>query len=501
MEAPVAIGPKEAVELGARSLTAYGKLFFPRTFRQDSPQFHEEIGAQLYSPARYNAFKIFRDGAKTTLLRVYKSQRIAYALSRTIMYVSVSQPHAKMSVRWLRRHMMYNKRWTQTFGLVPGKIFNDEHCEIEHKNMPVNEDGTPVIITLLAMGITGQIRGFNPDDYRPDLIILDDVLNEENSGTVEQRKKTEDLIGGALLNSLAPASEAPLAKAVFLQTPMHKEDSIELRMNDPEWNPVQYGILEYTPEAPKGRSRWENRYPTEVVYASKAAHIRRSQYRLWMREKEVTLVSGEEKAIDVSRFKYYDVLPEGYLDVIISIDPASSDSPKADHNAIAAVGFRGNDVYLLDYSLAKKVMPDKAANDFFNLTLLYRPRKLVVEANGYQRTLKWYIEQEMAARRIFIAAELVTTKVKKATRIMTAFPGLVNYGHFWIRPSMQEFITQADDYDPEVDDQPDDLLDAISMAIIDQNMALRANMVEDPVTGTLLDDESQYKPLLIGGAP
>src|SRR3990170_9010726 len=78
----VALSPQEAVELGASSLTKYGKLFFPRTFRQESPPFHADIGAALYSPARFNAFEIFRDGAKTSLLRVYASQRIAYAISR-----------------------------------------------------------------------------------------------------------------------------------------------------------------------------------------------------------------------------------------------------------------------------------------------------------------------------------------------------------------------------------------------------------------------------------
>ena len=180
----VAISPQEAVGLGARSLIKYGKLFFPRTFRQESPVFHEDLGAALYGSDRYNAFEVFRDGAKTTILRVYASQRIAYAISRTIMYVSVSQPHAMMSLRWLRRQVQYNTKWTNTFGLEKGEKWTDEWAEIRHH---LHEDqyssGMPVIITVLAMGITGQIRGFNPDDFRPDLIIIDDILNEENTNT------------------------------------------------------------------------------------------------------------------------------------------------------------------------------------------------------------------------------------------------------------------------------------------------------------------------------
>lgn len=128
----VEVSPREAVELGAESLTAYGHLFFPRTFRQDSPEFHEEMGQLLYSPTRYNAFKVFRGGAKTSLLRVYTSQRVAYAISRTIMYVSVSQPHAIMNLRWLKRQVKWNHSWRETFKLRPGDKWTDEWLEIYH---------------------------------------------------------------------------------------------------------------------------------------------------------------------------------------------------------------------------------------------------------------------------------------------------------------------------------------------------------------------------------
>src|SRR3989304_9081112 len=206
----IGMSPQEAAQIGATSLTKYGKLFFPRTFRQESPPFHEKIGAALYGPDRYNAFKVFRDGAKTTLLRTYASQRIAYGISRTIQYISVSQFHSMFSLRWLRRQVEYNKRWANTFGLRPGKKWTDEWLEIIHEN-ETNADGSPGTITVLAMGITGQIRGFNPDDFRPDLQILDDILNEENTATPEQRQKIDGLVFGAVLNSLAPASKVPLA--------------------------------------------------------------------------------------------------------------------------------------------------------------------------------------------------------------------------------------------------------------------------------------------------
>src|SRR3990170_4154689 len=343
----VAIGPQEAVSLGAQSLTKYGKLFFPRTFRQDSAIFHEDVGRALYSPARFNPFEVFRGGAKTTLLRVYTSQRAAYGISRVIMYVSISQAHSIFSVRWLRRQVMYNTKWANTFGLRRGSKWTDEWAEIE----------------------------------------------------------------------------------------CHL-------LEDPEWSPLCFGCFDE-----KGESRWPARYPTDVLMRSKEAHVRRSQYRLWMREWEGKIVSGEEKAIDITRFKMYDVLPET-LDTVISLDPASSENPDADEFAIAAVGMKGPDVYVLDYSTAKAVMPDKAANDTFSLGLLYSPRKIVVESNSYQRIMAWYLEQEMMKRRMFYAVERLEVKTKNSDRIMQTIPGLAAFGHFHIRPTHTKFLQQADEYDP-----------------------------------------------------
>jgi hypothetical protein len=480
------ISPSEAIQLGAESLTGYGKLFFPKTFRQDSPGFHEEVGRQLYGPARFNAFEIFRDGAKTSLLRVYTSQRIAYGISRTIMYVGASQPHAVFSLRWLKKQVEYNHRWAKTFGIQKGAKWSDEWIELYH-----GVEESP--ITVLAMGITGQIRGFNPDDFRPDLIVIDDILNEENTATPEQRSKIEQLVFGALLNSLAPASESPLAKAVFIQTPFNKNDLIEKCMGDPEWNPLRFGVFDSA-----GESRWPQRYPTDVLKKAKEAHIRRSQYRLWMREKECEIVSGEEQAIDVTKWKHYDVLPES-LDTIISIDPASSDSSDADSHAIVVLGFVGLDTYVLDYAVAKAMMPDAAAQHFFSFALLYSPRKAAVETISYQRVLKWYLEQEMQKNRIFVPIDAVQDRRAKATRIMQAIPTTAAYGHFYIRPSMTELIEQADDYDPQVKDQPDDILDAIATGIFAMNPALRAaNTIEGEYSAV---DDEDYKPLRLRHAP
>lgn len=482
----VNLSASEAVELGATSLDMYGKLFFPKTFRQESPDFHKIIGNDLYGNARYNAFEVFRDGAKTSLLRVFVSQRVAYAVSRTIMYVSASQQHAAMSVRWLRRQIMYNHKYAQTFRLRKGEKWTDEHCEIFH-----DIEDTP--ITMLAMGITGQIRGFNPDDYRPDLIIIDDVLTEENCATDQQRKKLEALIFGALLNSLAPATDCPKAKAVFLQTPLDREDAIESCMKDPQWNGRRFGILDQN-----NRSRWEARWPTETVLREKEAAINRGQYHIWMREKECKLVARIGKTFDINKLKYWELTPQVMLK-IIAIDPASSDSPTADDNVVMLIGINGLDVFVMAYEADTGVMPDVTAMHFFNYILNFSPLKAAVETVSYQRVLAWYLEEEMKKRRIFLPVDKIQDRRRKSDRIIQTLSGIVNYGHLYVHPNMTKFITQMDEYDPLDEHQHDDLLDALAIGVTALNPHLRAAVTVEGDYDVI--DESEYKMLEFGGCP
>lgn len=481
LNADTRVTPQEAIQLGAGSLIMYGKLFFPRTFRQESPAFHEEIGRQLYGSARYNAFEIFRDGAKTSLLRVFASQRIAYGISRTIMYVSSSQTHSSFSLRWIKRQIEYNKPWAQLFGLRKGSKWTDEIIEIFH-----GVEDTP--ITVLAVGITGQIRGFNLDDFRPDLIIADDVQTDENVATLEQRQKLKDTFFGALANSLAPASDAPDAKLVILNTPMRKDDLIETCMADESWNGVRFGIFDE-----QGQSRWEARWPTSVMKAEKEAATKAGRYSIWMREKECAIVKSESKQFDVRNLKYWDVLPDG-MQVILAIDPASSDSKTADDNVVGCVGFKGNDIYVLEYSAETGEMPDATSHHFFEQLLKWRPAKAAVETIAFQRVLSWYIKQEMTKRRLFLQIEEIQDRRAKSDRIIQAIAGNLAYGNLYIRPGMEKLVAQLDEFG---EGGHDDVIDMLAMAIVASNPALRddSNTIEGEFR-TLQEEEDLLYPQL-----
>lgn len=481
-----AITPREAVQLGATSLTLYGKLFFPKTFRQGSPKFHEDIGRALYNPEnRQVAIEVFRDGAKTTLLRTFTSQRIAYGISRTILYVSASQGHSILSLRWIKRQVEHNRLWASTFRLRKGAKWSDDVVEIWNDTLD-----SP--ITLMALGITGQLRGFNIDDYRPDLIICDDTSTDEMTATAEQRKKYDDLFFGALINSLAPRSECPEAKAVLLDTPKSKFDLIESCLADPAWTGLRFGIFDEN-----GESRWPERYPTEELRKAKEDYIRTGRTAVWMREKECKIVAEELASFRVDNLNFWDVLPDRAV-FVIAIDPASSDSKDADDNVVAVLGFHKDNVYVVEYVAAVGQTPEMVTKTVFEYVRRYRPLGIVVEAVGYQRVLAWFLERAMQEHRVFLPVYQVQDRRRKSDRIIQALGGLSGYGKLWCRPNHTKFVEQFTEYSPTFGGH-DDVLDAVAMGV---TWSERHN-VGDWIEGDAfeVEDEDEYPQLDFRIAP
>lgn len=451
------IGVKEEISLGelvklcAIDDELYARTFFEKTVRQTTPSIHREMDAVLNEGDRFVSFMVFRGGAKTTKLRLFVSKRIAYGVSHTILFVSNSQGHAVKSLEWLKRNVEFNTKWAQTFGLTKGVKWAGEDIEILH-----GVDKYP--IRILALGITGQVRGVNIDDFRPDLIVVDDPDDEETTATSDQREKTSDLFFGALAKSLAPASEASDAMMVLLQTPFNDHDLISLCTKDDQWRSVKFGCFDVG-----GHSVWPERWSTEELLADKEAHVKRGQLALWMREMECEIVPEGGASFNEENLKFWEVLPERLV-YLITIDPASSDAKGADDQVIMVLAFRGADVYVVEYSAEKGEMPEAAVNTLLEYCGRYNPLGIVVESVSYQRVLAWYVEQEMRARRRFVPVHRVQDRRRKADRILQALGGATGYGRLYVRSSHFKFLEQYGRYSPR-DKGHDDVLDAVAMGI------------------------------------
>lgn len=460
---------KELVQLCAVDGLLFARTFFPNTVRQESAPFHRDVWKLLDSTDRLVNMQVFRDGAKTSLLRMYTAKRIAYGLGRTILYIGKSEGHAARSVNWLRTQVEHNRQYNSVFQLRPGRKWQDTECQIYHA-----AEERP--IWILGVGITGSIRGINLEDFRPDLIVIDDVIDEENSATAEQRNKIEDLILGALKGSLAPVTESPDAKMVMLQTPLNKEDASCKALVDPEWVSRVFGC--WTPDTvdltlDQQESAWPARWPSSVLRKEKEAAVARNKLSLWLREKECKLISPETSTFREEWLKFYELSPEAHsMQVVMCIDPVPPPSEKQiakglrtkDFEAFAVVGKHNGDYHLLDYSLNRGHTPEWTVSEFFRLGLKWHPKRILVETVAYQKTLEWFLRKAMQHQRKYFVIQGIDDKRKKYDVITDGLSGVSSNGRLFVRADQHEFITQFRSY-PDVNN--DDLIETVARCVIE----------------------------------
>lgn len=483
----------EIVKLAGADTEFFGKHFFPRAFRHTSPPFARQLWEPLEDPSkRMVNIVVFRGGSKTTRLRVFMAKRVSYGLSRTILYIGVSETRAIESVVWLRNQMERNKMWTGAFGLEKGAKWDETHIEIRHPML--DKPNEPFTVNVIAAGITGSLRGINFDDFRPDLIIVDDPQTDETAATETQRKKTVDLILGAVKNSLASAVDEPNAKMVMMITPQHKEDVSQKALLDQQWTSVVFPC--WTKETmnlsvDQQVSSWPTLFPTKTLRNDKIANIKRNTLSVFTREMECRLTSKEEAQFIPSWLNIRSGAAPRDCFAVLAIDPVPppSEAQQArgltgkDWEAHYVWGRRNGEYHLLDCDRNRGHDPSWTIATAFRLAHQWRVVRIVIDAVAYQRTLKWILEQAMQRTRIYYSVIPVADGMKKFARITGTIGSLATHKKLWVGPEHTTFIEQFEEYGPTYTGHDDDL-DASALAL--QNLS--NPYLEEGADMALLDD-------------
>jgi phage terminase large subunit-like protein len=127
--------------------------------------------------------------------------------------------------------------------------------------------------------------------------------------------------------------------------------------------------------------------------------------------------------------------------------------------------YQGN-YHLLDFARNRGHEPSWSVATALGLAHRWRIARIVVDSVAYQRTLKWFLEQEMKRRGIYYSVIPLDDKMAKFARITNVLSGLASAGKLWIGPEHTIFAEQFNSYGPVYSGIDDDL-DASAMALQD----------------------------------
>jgi predicted phage terminase large subunit-like protein len=240
----------------------------------------------------------------------------------------------------------------------------------------------------VAIGSVEQsIRGVRHLQYRPDLIILDDIEDTASVKTQEGRDRVWEWFTGEIIPAGTGAT-----RIIAVGNLLHK-DSLLKRLEAHIASEGGGIYREYPITDRAGSPLWPGKFPDA---ASVEAERKKIMDRVaWHREYLLEIVSDDDQLVLPEWISYYDRLPEEFpRHTILSIDPAISEKQGADCTAMVAAHIYGHRDKLRIYVLPTVVN----AHLTFNKTLMKaqeiagslgqgRRATILVEDVQYQKAL------------------------------------------------------------------------------------------------------------------
>lgn len=333
-----------------------------------------------------------------------------------------------------------------------------------------------------------------------DVIIEDDtVAPEKDSMDVEMQTPTaleiEKAIGWHRLAT--PLLIHPLrSKIVIIGTRWCEEDLIGYVLeNFKNYHVITRAVREKdgkpATKEEGGLPAWPERFDEEVLEEVEKA------LGPWM---FCTLMmnlptSASNAVFRLSWIKFFDSVPVCDLVCCTTHDPAATDKEATgdpDYSVSCTTGVNPSTghIYILDY-IRERMNPGRAVDTFFEHYDMYHPVRVRCESTAYQRTLKYWVEQEQKRRRKFFSIEQVpNAHVSKVDRIKGMQPFFAN-GMISMRSHMDALQRELLGFNGQKDQRGhDDVIDALSLHIPFWNDVLlqvrqkkEEKLLNDPFSG------------------
>lgn len=363
---------------------------------------------------------------------------------------------------------------------------------------------TGVVVTasnvkIEAVGSGKRIRGRRHGPYRPDLFIGDDLENDENVRTPEQRDKLQSWLTKAVLK-LGGAGEK--FDVIVIGTILHYDSVLNRLLKNPLWKSRKFKAVIQWPDNMELWDRWEELL---LNVGEEAAMLLYSQNEAAMTVGSVVSWPAGRPLIALMKLRARD--GHAAFDSELQNDPLSDDdAPFAqcitfwvnrlsewvfygacdpslgkngssrDPSAILVGGFnRQTGILDVIEAAIKKRLPDKIIEDIISFEQQYRCQVWGIETVQFQEFLRTELIKRSAARGIPVPAKAILPHTDKLLRIETLQPHMVN-GLIRLHSSQHTLIEQLRHFPKADHDDGPDCLHMLWMLAVSGNNRTYAPM-------------------------
>lgn len=304
-----------------------------------------------------------------------------------ILLVSASASQSVSFLREIKGHIERNTDYQRLFGnLSPENIKEAEKWTTTE--IIVKRDNTKIKDPTVAATSTGG----TVLSKRADIIICDDILDERNTRTAEQRQKTKEWFDEVLLPVLEPDG-----RLIVVGTAWNLEDFYHQIMDQPIYD-IRKRYKAIT-DIDNKKVLWEDRWSYESLmerkeqtgsvafnksYQNEAINAEDAIFqKSWL-----DIAKSKGKARTFLHNLNYATFDLGYLTISIGVDLAISKKEGSDYTAMAVVGQTQNGDKLLLHAIREKLSPAETKSRIISLAERFNPDIVIVESNAYQKAMQ-----------------------------------------------------------------------------------------------------------------
>jgi predicted phage terminase large subunit-like protein len=390
-----------------------------------------------------------REFAKTTVCSFgYVLHQICFRKRHFIIIGSDTEELASDITGYIFLELLYNDRIRQDFGdLVKGSKTVDDFV--------TNND-----VRVKARGRGQRLRGLKHRQWRPDLVILDDLENDLNVRNPEIVQQILEWITSAVY----PAMEAS-GSMFIIGTILRRRSALDVMLTAEEEPYCHFTRRIYRAITEEGRSLWEAKHPLGRLLRQKQLMGTTAFNQEKMNEPVFEAGVFRQEWI---RYYHPDTLKDKELKILGFFDPSLESGSSADYKAMVTVGLAPQEMvfYVMDAFIQKTTL-ENTLRSICNRFQNYKHLIIGVEDNFFQRLL--LMEFDRLGKEIGLALPVkgVTQKVAKEARIISLSPLLERGKIRFIRGhSDQELLIEQLLYFPSKtinDDGPDALEGAVRL--------------------------------------
>lgn len=444
------------IQLAKESHLWFFHIYFSRFVKYETAPFQRELFAITEDESIQNAvIDAFRGSGKSTIMSfsfpvwaiLGKPQK------KYIVIITQTQQQSRLILNNLREEFETNTLLQADFG-----PFEKEHAEWSLNSLMLPQFGARID----GFSAGESIRGVRHEQYRPQLVILDDIEDLASIKTKETRDKTYQWFTG----DVVPLGDKE-TKIILIGNLLHEDSLIMRRIKDIQNGQVSGVIKSYPLLDEKRISLWPGKFPTQKEINEEKRKV--GSESAWQREYLLRIVVDEEMVVRPEWIQYYDMVPEltgDYNLSAVGVDLAISQEDTANKTAIVASRVFGTRdklrIYLLTNPLNKRIdFPKQIAyiKSYFD-TLGGRSTNtwIYIEQVGYQEALIQKLTSDgYPAKGVKIRGQGKRERLALTTH-------LIQNGHILFpRHGVEDLITQLTNFGVE---KYDDLADAFSLLVI-----------------------------------